>query len=107
MTRAASRMCTSATRPRALCRACGTDLAGARDRALFLLVFAGAVRRSELVGLDLDHVTWTKDGLRLLIERSKMDAQGEGAEIASPSGRADDTRPVTAKDLAGAVGNHR
>jgi integrase len=40
-----------------LSRACGTDLAGARDRALFLIGFAGALRRSELVALDVEHVT--------------------------------------------------
>ena len=79
-----------------LCRACGVDLAGVRDRALFLLGFAGAMRRSELVGLDVEHVTWTTDGLKLLIERSKTDAEGEGAEIAIPRGRADDTCPVAA-----------
>src|SRR5271155_4930838 len=67
---------------RKLSRACGTDLAGARDRALFLIGFAGALRRSELVGLDVAHVTWTEEGLKLLIERSKTDADGEGAEIA-------------------------
>ena len=38
---------------RGLCRACGPDFAGARDRAMFLLGFAGALRRSELVGLDV------------------------------------------------------
>ena len=32
---------------RKLSRACGTGLAGARDRALFLVGFAGALRRSE------------------------------------------------------------
>ena len=61
---------------------------------MFLLGFAGALRRSELVGLDVEHVTWTDEGLKLLIERSKTDAQGEGAEIAIPRGRADDTCPV-------------
>ena len=63
---------------------------------MFLLGFAGALRRSELVGLDVEHVTWTGDGLKLLIERSKTDTQGEGAEIAIPHGRADYTCPVTA-----------
>jgi integrase len=32
------------------------DLAGLRDRALLLIGFVGALRRSEIVGLDLDHV---------------------------------------------------
>jgi integrase len=61
-----------------------------------LLGFAGALRRSELVGLDVEHVTWTKDGLKLLIERSKTDTSGEGAEIAIPRGQADDTCRVMA-----------
>lgn len=63
---------------------------------MFLLGFAGALRRSELVGSDAEHVTWTGDGMKLLIERSKTDAQGEGAEIAVPHGRAHDTYPVAA-----------
>ena len=77
-----------------LIRACGNDLAGERDRALFLVGFAGAMRRSELVGLDVEHVTWTTDGMKLLIERSKTDAEGEGAEIAIPRGRSPETCPV-------------
>jgi hypothetical protein len=77
-----------------LCQTCGLDLAGLRDRALFLIGFAGAMRRSELVGLDVDHVTWTANGLKLLIERSKTDAGGEGAEIANPRGRSEETCPV-------------
>jgi integrase len=76
--------------------ACGRDLAGARDRVLFLLGFAGALRRSELVGLDGEHLIWTGDGLKMLIVRSKTDAEGEGAESAIPRGRADSTCPVTA-----------
>ena len=81
---------------RELCRACGTGLAGARDRALFLIGFAGAMRRSELVSLDVAHVTWTDEGMKLLIERSKTDTEGQGAEIAIPRGRSDETCPVTA-----------
>ena len=79
-----------------LSRACGTDLAGARDRALFLVGFAAALRRSELVALDMEHVTWTDEGMKLLIERSKTDAEGEGAEVAVPRGHSPETCPVTA-----------
>ena len=79
-----------------LSRACGTDLAGARDRALFLVGFSGALRRSELVALDVAHVTWISTGMKLLIERSKTDAEGEGAEIAIPRGQSPETCPVTA-----------
>jgi len=84
------------TEVRKLSRACGTGLAGARDRALFLIGFAGALRRSELVGLDVTHVTWTGDGLKLLIERSKTDKAGDGADIAIPRGRSEETCPVIA-----------
>jgi integrase len=41
------------------------------------------------------HVTWTNDGMKLLIERSKTDAEGEGAEIAIPRGQSPETCPVT------------
>ena len=81
---------------RKLSQACGMGLAGARDRALILVGFAGALRRSELVALDMEHVTWTRAGMKLLIERSKSDAEGAGAEIAIPRGRAAETCPVTA-----------
>ncbi len=35
---------------------CPTDLAGVRDRALFLVGFAGAFRRSELVAIDRENL---------------------------------------------------
>ena len=75
---------------------CGSDLAGRRDRALLLLGFAGALRRSELVGLDVEHVSPAPLGLRLLITRSKTDKAGEGAEIGIARGSAAETCPVRA-----------
>ena len=75
------------TEVRKLSRACGTDIAGTRERALFRISFANALRRSEFVRLDVAHVSWTGDGLRLLIERSRTDEAGKGAEIAIPRGR--------------------
>jgi integrase len=93
-----SRRAAALTTPeiRKLCRSCSVDLAGVRDRALILLAFAGALRRSELVALDVAHVGWTDDGLKILIERSKTDERGEGAELAISSGRAEETCPVSA-----------
>ena len=56
---------------------------GARDRALLLLGFAGALRRSELVGLALGDIEVVPQrGLRLLICRSKTDQRGAGQAIA-------------------------
>jgi len=59
-----------------LCDACDTSLTGLRDRSMFLLAFAGALRRSELIGLDVEHVQWTRQGLTVLILRSKSDKAG-------------------------------
>jgi len=81
---------------RKLVRSCGTTLAGARDRALFLVGFAGALRRSELVGLNVADVTWTSDGLQLLITRSKTDADGAGARIWINRGKAAETCAIIA-----------
>ncbi len=84
---------------RRLVSACGEDMAGVRDRALFLVCFAGALRRSELVGLDVGHVTWTAEGMRLLIVRSKTDKEGAGAEIGIAHGHSPATCPVAALKL--------
>jgi integrase len=79
-----------------LLAACGNDMAGRRGQALFLICFAGALRRSELVGLDVEHVTWTPEGMRVLITRSKTDKEGAGAEVGLPHGRSPQTCPVIA-----------
>ncbi len=79
-----------------LCEVCDPSLTGLRDRALLLLGFASALRRSELVGLDVAHIKWTREGMTLLIERSKTDKAGEGVEIAIPHGRSEQTCPVLA-----------
>jgi integrase len=75
---------------------CGDDLTGLRDRALLLLGFAGAFRRSELVGLDVEHIRPTSTGVRIMIQRSKTDAAGAGEEIGIPKGSVVETCPVRA-----------
>ena len=72
------------------------DLRGHRDRALLLLGFAGALRRSELVGLDVADVTEGLDGLTLTIRRSKTDPEGAGRTVGIPRGAHDETDPVRA-----------
>jgi site-specific recombinase XerD len=62
------------------------NLAGLRDRALLLLGFAGAFRRSELVALDVADVEETEAGLRVTIRHSKTDQEGQGATIAIARG---------------------
>ncbi len=61
-------------------------LSGSRDRALLLLGFAGAFRRSELVALDVADITEAKTGLLITIRRSKTDQEGEGITIAIARG---------------------
>jgi integrase len=62
----------------------GEGLKAKRDRAIVLLGFSAALRRSELAAIDVGDVTFCKEGLRLIIGRSKTDQTGEGAEIAVP-----------------------
>jgi integrase len=51
--------------------------AGIRDRALLLIGFAGAFRRSELVALDLEQIELTDAALVLHMARSKTNQTGE------------------------------
>ena len=62
-----------------------TTLAGARDRALLSVGFAAALRRSELVGIDVEHLAFRPEGLTLTIPFSKTDQAGEGIDMAVPA----------------------
>ena len=57
---------------------------GTRDRALLLVGFAGAFRRSELIGFDLEDVGFVNDGLELLVRRSKTDQEATGRKVGVP-----------------------
>jgi integrase len=74
----------------------GTGPAGCRDHALLLLGFAGALRRSELAGLDVDDVTEGPDGLTVRLRRSKTDQEGAGRTVGIPYGSNLATCPVRA-----------
>ena len=58
-----------------------------RDRALLLIGFAGALRRSELVSLDVADIDHVRRGVTLNLRRSKTDQDGQGHTIAIPYGR--------------------
>jgi site-specific recombinase XerD len=75
-----------ANRVKAMAAASPDTLAGKRDRALILLGFAGALRRSELVALDLADIEESEAGLRVTIRQSKTDQDGEGTTIAIARG---------------------
>ncbi len=67
-----------------------------RDRALLLVGFAGALRRSELVALDVADLRFVPEGLVLTLRRRKTDQEGRGTEIAIPFGQSERTCPVLA-----------
>lgn len=67
-----------------------------RDRALLLLGFAGAFRRSELVAIDVDDLDVSRAGVVIRQRRSKTDQEGQGRRIGIPNGSRADTCPVRA-----------
>ncbi|WP_223254518.1 tyrosine-type recombinase/integrase [Bacillus sp. HNG] len=67
---------------------------GVRNRALLVIGWAGALRRSELVQLDIENISITRDGLILHLNRSKTDQKGEGQDVALPYGSNPLTCPV-------------
>lgn len=61
-----------------------TDLHSIRNNALLQLGFFGAFRRSELVNIRIEDLTFTDEGLTILLPRSKTDQQGLGESIGVP-----------------------
>lgn len=79
-----------------LLETCDLSPAGRRDRAMLLIGFAAALRRSELVGLKVGDITASHDGLQIRLGRSKTDQEGRGATIGLPHGEHHRTCPVRA-----------
>ena len=103
---------------------CDQSARGRRDRALLLFGFVGALRRSELVALQVEDVAVVdgggagrgsaggasgsaSGGLRLRIRRSKTDQAGQGVEIGLPRGRHGETCPVRAFEAWQAVAKRK
>jgi integrase len=72
------------------------DLRATRDRALLLVGFAGAFRRSEVVRLRMENLRFTSEGLAVTIPQSKTDQAGEGQTVGIPYGSHPDSCPVRA-----------
>jgi integrase len=74
----------------------GAPAVDRRDRALLLIGFAGALRRSELVALDVEDISEDENGLRLRLRRSKTDQEGSSRVVGVPYGSHPATCPVRA-----------
>jgi integrase len=68
-----------------------SSLVGLRDRAILLLGFAAALRRSELAALAIDagdvRAVFVGEGVEIHVRRAKGDQDGKGAVVAVPFGR--------------------
>jgi integrase len=65
----------------------GDSIRDARDRALLLIGFAGAFRRSELSRVDCKSIDRTPRGIVITIPKSKTDQEGQARHVAIPHGR--------------------
>lgn len=62
----------------------GDTLQQARDKAILLVGFYGAMRRSEIANLDVNDIQFTRLGMLLTLRKSKTDQYDQGQLIAIP-----------------------
>jgi integrase len=75
---------------------CDYRTKGIRDRAMILIGFAGAFRRSEIVAIDVKSVSWIDDGVCIRIDKSKEDQDARGQNVIIINGQNPETCPVSA-----------
>lgn len=83
-TRPAKKAAATLTELRAMLATLPANISGTRDRAMLLLGFFLAARRSELAGLLVEDAVSCREGLRVVIRRSKTDQEGAGHELPVP-----------------------
>ncbi len=64
----------------------GEGLRALRDRAILAIGMAGALRRSEIAALQVEHIGLVPEGIRVTIAHSKTDQARQGIVIAIPEG---------------------
>jgi integrase len=77
------------------CRDDKNTTLGLRDRALLLIGFAGAFRRSELVRVAIEDLEWRPQGVEITVRWSKTDQEGKGLVKYIPRGQVPATCPVS------------
>lgn len=70
-----------------------------RDRALLLIGFAGAFRRSELVNMRVEHIRRLQTGIEVELPRSKTDQQAESRQVHIPTASSERNCPVRALEI--------
>lgn len=81
---------------RCLLQHCPNSMRGYQARALLLVGYAGAFRRSELVALNVTDVMFVDTGMVIQVRRSKTDQEGIGYTKGIPFGQNESTCPVRA-----------
>ena len=72
------------------------SLKATRDKALLQIGFFGGFRRTELAGIQIEHLAWGPQGIVVTLPRSKTDQLGDGIVKAIPYGVGGVCCPVTA-----------
>ena len=81
---------------KAMINAMPDSIIGIRDKAIILIGFAGAFRRSELAGITLDNIEETSEGVKIYLSKSKTDQEGQGRYVGIKRGYNPITCPVRA-----------
>jgi len=79
---------------RRIVEACPQSLLGLRDKALVLVGFTGAFRRSELARIQASDLTSNKNGVVIDLRKSKTNQEGAGRKVGLPFGAHRNTCPV-------------
>lgn len=74
----------------------GTEPQQLRDKAILLIGFYGAMRRSEIAGMDVEDLNFTRLGLLVTLRKSKTDQFDQGQVIAIPYVKEKEICAVTA-----------
>lgn len=67
-----------------LCDEIPPTFLGRRDKAILLVGWAAALRRSEIVALDIEDIDFVSQGMTVEISKSKTDQEGAGYKIGIP-----------------------
>jgi len=61
------------------------DVLGKRDKAILLLGWSAALRRSEISALDLEDLSFSDAGVQVALWRTKTDQEGKGQTVGVPA----------------------